>query len=1294
MRRGIAAGGLVLAALCGCSGGGGGSGGEGSGGGASGEGAVATPEVPSSEVLGEVALVVGGGAAEVCGASCERASAGSAVRVGAGVVTDSGARAQVRLGEGVSLWLDAGTRVRVLEAGAVQVESGRVLVESSGALRVESPAGTLVLEGGSASVRAEEASGGAARTRISVLTGRGQLRSGGDAKALAAGEAALAEGSGEVRVLPSADLAYQTSWAREMRVEAEAGDEAGAPRGIGDILGRDPATKREIADAIVIKELSVHATVRDRVARTEIEQVFVNQTRQTLEGVYTFPLPPDASIVRFAMEVNGQLMEGEILEKERAVRIFDRVVADYMRPKDPALLEWKGGNTFQMRIFPMFAGKASRVVLWYTQTLASDGAEARYTYPLPRTGQQEIASFRFSADVATAEPLRSVRTPMYASSVDMPQGGTQAQVRFEKAGFHPRQDLVLEWESSRYAASESWVGRGPGGEEARYFMMALRPSLVEAAGEATPAGGQDYVFLVDTSYGMGEGDLKAAVAAVAAFLAELQPDDRFTVVAGGQRFGWYARGMQPWTMREVQQALGFLEQQRPEGASWLEGLFAEGSQALSGDRPSALIYVGDGRATLGETRPEALADAIERRFTGPHRPVVHAIGLGSSVELPLLGILTRRTGGSARVVNRGEDVPKRVRGMAASARRPALRQALLAFSSPQIERVYPSQLPTLRQGEELVIVGRFRGEVDAQVTLTGLLGDKPFAQPFRVRLSEAQATGQSFVPRLWAQRHIEHLAVYGDASARDEIVATSLKHTVLSPHTAFLVLESERMYRDFQVNRNKDRDYWAPDAPKAKEQASAPGFQGQKGEEVAEEESAAAAQAEDADDNAPPADTADALLPVPTEPLAASEPPAPLGGGGLADEDMEQERASQDPPPLDATLSADKSQADLGGLEYKAARGKGSSGPAPSSRPKPEPAKVVANKGGGQLFDDLGPLPSTRAGEGRRARYVPRPFASIQSLAPEPGAPGAAFAELERQIQAEPLRRELRRRLIKAHLERGDGASALAAAEAWRAQDPQSAEVSWRLGDLLARQGRWEEAMLRFGESVELNPRDQGALRRWAQALALHERFPLAAAAHSALLALSGKADDALDRILVEVRADRQAAREHLAQLRAMQERELSAAQRSRADDLSRLLDQPGGVTGGFADTLPEGGLRGAASAVLRWDAPVDLELSVLLPNGERISPAMPRSVRGDGKRGRVVAEHSGGPGAQEGILLEWAPPGRYIIEVTRHDAGASSAPVEAQIALRALGQQRTFRVQLPPGDVDARVAQVVVELR
>ncbi len=1311
-------------------------------------------EAVSPDPWGEVEAVVGEGTSELCRADCKPVSAGASLALGDALQTQATSRLALRLGDGARVQLDASTRLSLQDKGRLKLEQGEVVIETPGPLSVETPGGLVSARAGTARIAVTPE-----RVQIGILAGDAEIEVAGERRILAAGESALIEAR-QIRILPGGNLAYQTAWARDIQVEAEQADGSEAsPAGVGSIHGKDPATKVVLPEAILIPELKVKLTAREQIARTEIEQTFLNTTNRTLEGIYTFPLPHDASIVRFAMEINGEMMEGEVVERGRAVQIFDSIVADHIRPKDPALLEWKGGNTFQIRIFPIFPNARQKVLLWYTQALTRDGASSRYTYPLPRTGKVDVDRFTFEADIEAVNPLDAVRTPMYASSVDMAQGGRRATVRFEKEGFTPRQDLVLEWSAAQSTSSTVFEAsdREPGQDP--YFMMVVRPSLMAREGKlgtsGRSTGARDHLFCVDTSFGTSEGDLSAAAAAVAAWLATLGPDDRFAVASANQDFTLWRPDFQTVTNDNVQQAMAFLEGLQPAGASDIEGLFLKSAELLRGARSPVLVYVGDGRATIGETRHEPLIDRVDIALGGA-AATIHTVGLGSDVNVPMLSVLARRFGGVSVVLNRGEDVPRRVEEVAFGARRPALRQATLTFSSDKIERIYPTHIPTLFAGDEIVVVGRYKGVVDGQVTLTGLVGDEPFAEPFRVRLDSQQAQPRSFVPRLWAQQHIEHLTLYGGPASHQEIIDTSVRHTVMSRLTTFLVLESERMFANFKINRDRDRQYWeAPQGaqPPAEEEKS--DYKNEEAEAAASEDEGgsleasaakalpnapsrepmpeadnnfrrgaevvddglARAEAEDregesqketaekdmkARDRGPMPDpkvggktSGNKLDDAQTSPLAPAQTRRNqnLGAswGGDGDDDA---IASQDPPPLSKPSPRED-------------RAKAGEAPRAAARPKKPNLDFAPNDAGGadNIFGGApakgrsGGGGSVDKGEGMAGRgiheriYIPPPPASITSLSPQPpSGPDAQIDALRASVAAAPLLRDPRRRLVEALLRRGDAVEARAALEDWLKVDPEYAVIHWRLADLMGRTGVETSAIERhFGNAIEVAPSDPAALKRWALHLLLRGEHTLAASVWRALSALTGGLDDALDLVAVESLVDASGARDHLARMRATHAAAMSPAQLARADALAQVLSSGRGDP---LEGMPgaERAFRGAAVVEMGWEGAQDLDLSVLLPHGERISPDMPMSLRGDGKRGHVAAQaaagHPAGAGARaplEAIVMAWAPQGHYIVEVTRRGDAAASA--SGWVRIKVLGVARTFQFTIPAGDRDVRIA-------
>src|SRR6476620_4524363 len=107
-------------------------------------------------------------------------------------------------------------------------------------------------------------------------------------------------------------------------------------------LAAQPETSAPIAlsdpdgQELVIQELNVRAAVQGVFSLTEMEIVFRNPHARRMEGRFTAVLPEGATVGRVAKEVNGRLMEGEVVERVRANRVYAEILHQM---RDPALLE-------------------------------------------------------------------------------------------------------------------------------------------------------------------------------------------------------------------------------------------------------------------------------------------------------------------------------------------------------------------------------------------------------------------------------------------------------------------------------------------------------------------------------------------------------------------------------------------------------------------------------------------------------------------------------------------------------------------------------------------------------------------------------------------------------------------------------------------------------------------------------------------------------------------------------------------------------------------------------------------
>ncbi|CAF2138506.1 unnamed protein product [Rotaria magnacalcarata] len=80
---------------------------------------------------------------------------------------------------------------------------------------------------------------------------------------------------------------------------------------------------------------------------------FKNYHNRVLEGALEFTLPATATICGFGLDVDGVIVDGVVVEKEKARVTFEKEVR---KGVDPGLVEMVKGNIFRTRVYPMPPG--------------------------------------------------------------------------------------------------------------------------------------------------------------------------------------------------------------------------------------------------------------------------------------------------------------------------------------------------------------------------------------------------------------------------------------------------------------------------------------------------------------------------------------------------------------------------------------------------------------------------------------------------------------------------------------------------------------------------------------------------------------------------------------------------------------------------------------------------------------------------------------------------------------------------------------------------------------------------
>ena len=133
------------------------------------------------------------------------------------------------------------------------------------------------------------------------------------------------------------------------------------------------------ANPMQLQELSLDIWVMGQTAVTTMEMTFYNPNDRAMEGAFEFPLSNGQEVSRFALDIDGKLREGVVVDKTLGQQAFEDIAR---RNVDPGLLEKTEGNNFRARVYPMPAQGVRRILIAFEQELSQKDGWDFYFLPI------------------------------------------------------------------------------------------------------------------------------------------------------------------------------------------------------------------------------------------------------------------------------------------------------------------------------------------------------------------------------------------------------------------------------------------------------------------------------------------------------------------------------------------------------------------------------------------------------------------------------------------------------------------------------------------------------------------------------------------------------------------------------------------------------------------------------------------------------------------------------------------------------------------------------------------------
>ena len=162
------------------------------------------------------------------------------------------------------------------------------------------------------------------------------------------------------------------------------------------ILPEVKVSQTDNAHPMQLQELSVDILVMGQTAVTTMEMTFYNPNSRVMEGEFEFPLSDGQEVSRFALDINGKLREGVVVDKALGRKAFEDIAR---RNVDPGLLEKTEGNNFRARVYPMPRRGTRKILIAFEQELSQKNGQDFYFLPIANA--VKLKKFKIHTEVVS-----------------------------------------------------------------------------------------------------------------------------------------------------------------------------------------------------------------------------------------------------------------------------------------------------------------------------------------------------------------------------------------------------------------------------------------------------------------------------------------------------------------------------------------------------------------------------------------------------------------------------------------------------------------------------------------------------------------------------------------------------------------------------------------------------------------------------------------------------------------------------------------------------------------------------
>uniref|UniRef100_A0A096LWR8 Inter-alpha-trypsin inhibitor heavy chain H3 n=1 Tax=Poecilia formosa TaxID=48698 RepID=A0A096LWR8_POEFO len=569
---------------------------------------------------------------------------------------------------------------------------------------------------------------------------------------------------------------------------------------------------------VEVLSVTVDCTVTNRFAHTVMTSVALNKANTSKEIFFDVELPKSAFITNFSMEIEGKVYVGNVKEKEKAKKQYEKAVSS---GQTAGLVNRASGRKMEKFSVSVNIAAESNVTFILTYEELLQRKLGQYEILIRVKPKSLVEQFQKQISTNIYEPQGLSHVDAHATFlsnellplVEKTVLEKKAHISFSPTVEQQRKcpgcdgtlidgDFIIKYDVNRQeSVGDIQIVNG-------YFVHFFAPPDL-------PRVPKNVVFVIDRSGSMSGTKMAQTRDALVAILEDLHEDDHFALIQFDSAILSWKESLTKATKENVAEAKNYARSIRDNGATDINQAVLDGVEMLKRDRQAnrlpersvdMIILLTDGMPNSeGVSDIRKIQENVRSAVGG--NMSLFCLGFGNDVDYNFLDVMSKENKGLARRIFEASDATLQLQDFYEEVASPLLLEVDLVYPDNAVDYVTTSHFPQLFNGSEIVVAGRLTDN-DLDNFLVEVLG-QGFEDNYKVQgqasvfdwnvmyPDETYIFGD-FTERLWAYLTIQQLLEKSKTGTADEkanatakALEMSLQYSFVTPLTSMVVTKPE-----------------------------------------------------------------------------------------------------------------------------------------------------------------------------------------------------------------------------------------------------------------------------------------------------------------------------------------------------------------------------------------------------------------------------------------------------------------------------------------------------------------------